>query len=182
MNKPPLSSVALALMAAGALSACYEATFPIYESFEVVVPVFDLAELQENPDGWDFVESSPIQDTEKLMSQLPEQAGSFADIQLLHITLTSPEMGNLGEWLTNISLYVSTDDQLSDDDDLIVHLPELPPNQVQFVIDFPEGTTLQKYVDAGTLAIITTGTLIALPDEEITIPIDVSAEGILGAF
>ncbi len=173
------------LLTAGAavlLTGCYEVTFPINQSFPVVVPAFDVEELAENPDGWVFEEAGPIQDTEELMSQLPESVQSYADLELLEVTITSPEQGNLGVYLQDISLFVSTDDLLSDDDDRIVHLAELPPEQVQYVVPFPDGTTLQKYVDAGTLAIIATGTLVDLPGEEVTITLDVSAQAVAAAF
>jgi len=171
--------IALAVLSPIALSACYEVTFPVRESFVVDIPEFEVEELSESPDGWAFEETSPVHDTDKLMAQLPDGAQSYADLRLIDVMITSPEQGNLGEWLTDISLYVSTDDVLSPDDDLIVQLPELPPEQVQFLVPFPEGTTLQKYVEAGTLAVITTGTLIALPSETVAITIDVNAEGIV---
>ena len=129
-----------------------------------------------------FEESGPIQDTDELMSQHPESLQSYSDLELLEVTITSPVQGNLGEYLNDISLYVSTDDQLSDDDERIVFLPELPPEQVQYVVPFPSGTTLQKYVEAGTLAIITTGTLIDVPGEEVTITLDISAQAIATTF
>gem|GEM_PF-6171336 len=182
MTKTSLPLAAVALAAAGTLTGCYDITFPINESFAVVVPEFDVAALAENPDGWEFEESSPIQDTEQLMSQLPESVQEYSDLELLEVTITSPVQGNLGEYLTDISLWVSTDDQLSDDDERIVFLSELPPEQIQYTVPFPDGTTLQKYVDAGTLAIITTGTLVTLPGEEVTITLDISAQAIAGAF
>lgn len=182
MTRRHLPTAALSLAALAALSGCYDVTFPINESFVVAVPEFDAEQLAENPDGWVFEESSPIQDSQALMDQLPEGIQDSADIQLLQVTVTSPVQGNLGEWLTDIAIYVSTDDVLSPDDDLLVNLADLPPEQIQYVVPFPDGTTLQKYVDAGTLAIITTGTLVALPGEAVDITLDINAQGIVGAF
>jgi hypothetical protein len=178
-TSPPLVAAALAAIA---LTGCYDVTFPINQSFVVDVPTFDLEQLSESPDGWVFEESGPIQDTDELMSQLPDSVQSVAYLELLEVTITSPVQGNLGEYLTDIALYVSTDDVLSDDDDRIVFLPELPPEQVQYVVPFPAGTTLQKYVDAGTLAIIITGTLVGLPGEDVAITLDVSAQAVAAAF
>ena len=179
MQPRPSKLIALAVLSPLVLTACYEVTFPVRESFVVDIPEFDVEELSESPDGWAFEEASPVHDTEKLMAQLPDGAQKYADLRLIDVMITSPEAGNLGEWLTDISLYVSTDDVLSPDDDLIVELPELPPEQVQFLVPFPEGTTLQRFVEAGTLAVITTGTLVALPGERVAITIDVNAEGIV---
>jgi len=181
VTKTSLPLAALAL-AATALTGCYDVTFPINQSFVVDIPAFEIEELTENPDGWVFEESGPIQDTEELMSQLPDSVQSYSDLELLEVTITSPVQGNLGEYLTDIALYVSADDILSDDDDRIVFLAELPPNQVQYTIPFPAGTTLQKYVDAGTLAIITTGTLVGLPGEDVAITLDISAQAVASAF
>ena len=182
MNDRSLYTVALALVAAVMTSACAQVSVPIEESFSVVLPEFDTEELDAYPEGWEFMESTPVYDTEELLGDLPEEIQYVTDIRLLEITLNSPKIGNLGEWLSDITLYISTDDQLSDDDHQVVYLPDLPPDQAQFVVPITDGTTLQRFIDTGSIAIITTGTLIDVPTEEMTIPIELSAEAVIAVF
>ena len=179
MNRNSLISFA-SIAALSSLAACSEIAYPLYLNFTADLPEVNeelLEYLDVNEAGnFEVIQATEAIDTSALMEQIPESARALADIELVDVTITSPKRGNLGEWLNNVQLYVSSDDVLSDDDILLQDLSNIDPNQREFVISPAQELWLSDLEDFDQMALIVRAEFHSVPDGKVSIPMEVYAE------
>lgn len=180
--KRVLSTVAPAIMVLPMLVACGEVEIPFVAPVALEVP--ELA--QADADGIiRHIEASEMKSLDDLRAEVPAQLSDIRDFTLTGMALRDPEImvyrelpGGEGEMSTEtllladmvqeVRVFISTDQERSDDDVLLAVISDFDPNNELHEAVVTDAAQMSRYEDGG-FALITEADFLEVPPSAMTI-------------
>lgn len=157
-------------------SGCGEiASYPF--SFDMSLSVDEIAPGDVPVEGeFETTYASEVADFAAMREELPDGAAGMTRIDLLEMTIESPDLGPIGTWMSVLSVYASVDDVLSAND-VFVGEAELTPERSQ--VTFPLGDDVDALTEGDGMAMILQVTMRSLPDQPFSIPVAADGEALV---
>jgi len=174
------------------LTACGEVELPFLAPVTIKVPA-----LEEKPDGTiSYVDASEMGTVDDLLAESPVELTGLEEFELTALTISDPEFDtisdpefdtisdpefdtisdpefdtySLGDFATAVRVFISADQELSDDDMLIATINDFPADQTDYEAEVTNHAVLSKYAD-GEFALVVEAHFHSAPPAEMEIPL-----------
>ena len=172
-----------ALFALPVLTACGEVEVPFLAPVSVQLP-----DLEPTEDGLiHYVEASEMKSIDELRAEAPGELSGLSDFQLTAIQLKDPEFDlmmdevpaddlkdpefdTLSDFANAVRVFISFDQELSDDDVLLAVIGDFPADQASYEAEVTDHAVLADYDDGGDWALIVEAEFTRPPPGEMELP------------
>jgi hypothetical protein len=165
-----------------ALSGCGEVAVPFSVTMDFAVdgmsdiPEAEMEQIEQEMSGeW----ATEVTDLEEARGELPETA-EINRIDVESLTIGSPKIGPIGQWIERCSLYASVDSEFSSDDLVIGSFSYLGETQEEVVMGIDDD--IDALFEGDSIALIVQATLREIPAQPITLPVAVDGIGYVDPF
>ena len=164
------------------LTACGEVEIPFVAPVEIEIPELDAPD----EDGViRLVEASEMKSLDDLRAEMPEELDGLQDFTLTGLSIMDPEPMmeledgevteeplSLGDYALEVRVFLSTDQERSDDDMLLAVVEDFSSETGQYEAIVTDAAQLSRYEEGG-FALITEADLIEVPPAHVAIPMTV---------
>jgi hypothetical protein len=178
-----MKKLSLALFALPALTACGEVEVPFLAPVSV-----DLPELEPSEDGLiRYVQATEMKSIDQLRMEAPVELQGLSDFRLTALEikdpefdlmmdevptddLKDPEFDTLSSFASAVRVFISFDQELSDDDVLLAAIGEFPEGMDSYEAEITDHAVLADYDDGGEWALIVDAEFTNPPPGEMELP------------
>lgn len=184
------------------LTACGEVEIPFLAPISIDLPAMD----EPDEEGmWRLVDSSEMGTIDDLLAEAPVDIQGLEEFQLTGLSISDPEFDTLldpefdtltdedhisdpefdtyglSDFASAVRVFISRDQELSDDDVVIATLNDFPPGETVYAAQVTDAAVLSNYAD-GEFALVVEAHFFEAPPAEMSLPMTLSGVATMNAL
>ena len=182
------------------LTACGDVEIPFLAPISIDLPAMD----EPDEEGmWRLVEASEMGTIDDLLAEAPVEIQGLEEFELTGVTIRDPEFDTLldpefdtltddeqildpefdtlSDFASAVRVFISRDQELSEDDVVIAVIDEFAPGQEVYEAQVTDAAVLSKYAD-GEFALVVEAHFFEAPPAEMSLPMTLSGTATMNAL